>query len=129
MKVANALAASLITSGLEAEAVKADGNAGKAGGADLVCVGDPVHTWNMTKPVKDLLDALKNTEGVAGKKAFAFDTKMKTRLGGSAADKIEKKLKAANLTIARNNESAIVLSKEGPLEEGTEEKFKQIGMT
>ena len=94
----------------------------------MVCVGGPVHAWNMTQPVKDLLDALKNIEGSTSKKAFAFDTKMKTRLGGSAADKIEKKLKAADLAIVRNNESAIVLSKEGPLEEGAEEKFKQIGI-
>jgi len=97
MKVANALAAGLVTGGLEAEVVKADGKAIKAVGADLVCVGGPVHAWNMTKPVKDLLDTLKNTEGAAGKKAFAFDTKMKTRLGGSAADKIEKKTKGGKL--------------------------------
>jgi hypothetical protein len=86
-----------------------------------------VHAWNMTKPVKEFLESLKSAEGLTGKKAFAFDTKMKSRLSGSAGDKIERKLKDMGLIIAKHNESAIVKSREGPLEESAEGTFKQIG--
>jgi hypothetical protein len=66
-------------------------------------------------------------EGLSGKKTFAFDTKMKSRLAGSAGGKIERKLKDLGLTIAKPSESAIVKGREGPLEESAEETFKQIG--
>jgi hypothetical protein len=48
-------------------------------------------------------------------------------LAGSAAGKIEKKLKDIGLTIARHSESAVVEGREGPLEESAEGTFKQIG--
>jgi hypothetical protein len=67
-------------------------------------------------------------KGLAGKKAFVFDTKMKSRLAGSAAGKIENELKDLGLTIARRSESAIVLGREGPLEERSEGTSKQIGV-
>jgi len=60
---------------------------------DLLCVGSPVHGWNASKPVKEFLERLKSVPDFSGKNAFAFDTKMKSRLAGSAGEKIEKKLK------------------------------------
>lgn len=128
-KVAKALAAGLESGGVEAnvakvEAVKFD----ELAEVDLLCVGSPVHAWNASKPVKEFLERLKSAEGLAGKKAFAFDTKMKSRLAGSAGDKIEKKLKDMGLTIAKHSESATVMGREGPLEEGAEGTFKQIGL-
>jgi hypothetical protein len=77
--------------------------------------------------VKEFLERLKNVEGLTGKKAFAFDTKMKSRLAGSAGGKIEKKLKDLGFTIAKQNASALVKGTKGPLEESAEETFKQIG--
>ena len=128
VKIANSLAAGLKNDGVDADIVKADAvKVDELGGVDLLCVGSPVHAWNMTKAVKEFLDGLKGTAGLAGKRAFAFDTKMKTRFSGSAADKIEKKLKDAGFVIAKRNETAIVKAKEGPLEEGAEEAFTQIG--
>jgi flavodoxin len=127
-KVAKILAEGLKGEGVDVSVARADAvKSDELSGVDLLCVGGPVHAWNMTKSVKEFLEQVKSAEGMAGKKAFAFDTKMKTRLSGSAADKIERKLKDAGLTIAKHNESAIVQGREGPLEENAEVTFKQIG--
>ncbi|MBT0159801.1 hypothetical protein G4O51_07430 [Candidatus Bathyarchaeota archaeon A05DMB-2] len=127
-KVAKALAAGLESGGVEADVVKVEAvRLDELAGVDLLCVGSPVHAWNASKPVKEFLERLKSAEGLAGKKAFAFDTKMRSKLAGSAGDKIERRLKDMGLTIAKHSESAIVLGRDGPLEEGAEETFKQIG--
>ena len=127
-KVAGALATGLKNNGVDVELVKADAvKLDELGEVDLLCVGGPVHAWNVSKPVKELLKRLKSVDGLSGKKAFAFDTKLKSRLAGSAGGKIERKLKSLGLTIAKPSGSAIVKSKEGPLQENVEETFKQIG--
>jgi flavorubredoxin len=127
-KVAKALAAGLESGGVDVDVVKVEAvRLDELGGVDLLCVGAPVHAWNASKPMKEFLERLKSVEGLTGKKAFAFDTKMKSRLAGSAGDKIERKLKDLGLTIAKHSESAIVTGREGPLEEDAEGTFKQIG--
>lgn len=127
-KVAKALASGLENAGVDVIVSKVDAvKVEELSGVDLLCVGSPVHAWNASVPVKDFLEHLKSVEGLSGKKAFAFDTKMKSRLAGSAGGKIERKLKDIGLTIARHSESAVVEGREGPLEEGSEGKFKQIG--
>jgi flavorubredoxin len=129
-KIAKALAAGLESGGVEVEVVKVDAvKFDVLGEVDLLCVGGPVHAWNVSKPVKEFLERLKSVEGLSGKKAFAFDTKMgRGRLAGSAGGKIERKLKDLGLTIAKPSESAIVKGREGPLEESAEGTFKQIGV-
>jgi flavorubredoxin len=127
-KVAKALAAGLENGGVDVDVVKVDAvRFDELGRVDLLCVGSPVHGWSASKPVKIFLENLKSVEGLAGKKAFAFDTKMKSKLAGSAGGKIERKLKDLGLTIAKHSESAIVKGSEGPLEESAEGTFKQIG--
>ena len=127
-KVAKALAAGLEGGGVDVEVVKVDAvKFDELGKVDLLCVGSPVHAWNASKPVNEFLERLKSVKGLSGKKAFAFDTKMKSRLAGSAGGKIERKLKDIGLTIARHSESAVVEAREGPLEESAERTFKQIG--
>lgn len=128
-KVANALAAGLESEGVDADVVKVDAvRFDELSGVDLLCVGGPVHAWSVAKPVKKFLERLKSVEGLAGKKAFAFDTKLSSsRFAGSAGGKIEKELKDLGLTAAKHNESALVKGIEGPLHESAEEKFKQIG--
>jgi len=127
-KVARALAKGLENSGVEVDVVAVDAvKFDELGGVDLLCVGSPVQAWNAAKPVKDFLERLKTVQGLSGKKAFAFDTKMKSRLAGSAGGKIESKLKELGMTIVKPSVSAIVKGREGPLEEGAEEKFTQIG--
>jgi len=127
-KVANALATGLQSGGCDVETVKVDAvNLRGLSEIDLLCVGTPVHAFNISKPVKEFLERLMNQEGLSGKKAFAFDTKMKSRLAGTAGGKIEKKLKQLGFEIVKPAKSAVVKGREGPLEEDAEETFKQIG--
>lgn len=127
-KVATALAAGLQSGGCDTETVKVDSvNMSGLSEIDLLCIGTPVHAFNISKPVKEFLEQLKNQESLSGKKAFAFDTKMKSRLAGTAGGKIEKKLKQLGLEIIAPAKSAVVKGREGPLEEGAEETFKKIG--
>jgi flavodoxin len=127
-KVAKALAAGLEGGGVDVDVVKVDAvEFDQLGKVDLLCVGSPVHGWSASEPVNEFLERLKSVKGLSGKKAFAFDTKMKSRLAGSAGGKIERKLKDIGLTIARHSVSAIVEGREGPLEESAEGTFKQIG--
>jgi flavorubredoxin len=128
-KLTKALAAGLKSSGVDAEISKVDAvKAEDLVKADLLCIGSPVHAWSDSKPVKDLLEHLKSVDGLKRRKAFAFDTKMSySRLAGSATGKIESKLKELGLTIVKPGESAAVKGREGPLEEGAEERFNRIG--
>jgi flavodoxin len=127
-KIANALAKGLEDGGVEVDVVKVEEVAmDKLSEYGLLCVGSPTQAWNAARPVKEFLEHLKSVQGLSGKKAFAFDTKMRSRLAGSGGGKIESKLKDSGFTIAKPHASAIVKGREGPLEEGAEETFKQIG--
>ena len=128
-KVAMALAAGLKSGDVDVSVVKVDAvKLDDIGKVNLLCVGSPVHVWNISKPVRGFLERLKGVEGLSGKKAFAFDTKMKSRLAGDAAGKIERKLKTLGFAIVKPHASAIVKGREGELEETAEERFKQIGV-
>lgn len=128
-KIAKALAKGLEGGGVEVNVVAVDAvNFDELSGVDLLCVGSPVQAWNVSKPVKEFLERLKTVQGLSSKKAFAFDTKMsKSWMAGGAGGKIERKLKDLGLTIVKPSVSAIVRGREGPLEDGAEEKFRQIG--
>ena len=127
-KIAKALAAGLQNGGIDTDTAKVgEVKYDELDKIDLLCVGTPVHAWNISKPAREFLERLKDLEGLSGKKAFAFDTKFKSRLAGSAGGKVEKKLKGHGFDIAKSAVSAIVLGNEGPLEEGAEGTFKQIG--
>ena len=128
-KVARALAKGLEGGGVDVECVRVDAvKFDEPIRYDLLVVGGPVHGWSASKPIKEFLERLKSVEGLSGKKAFALDTKMsRGRLVGSAGGKIEGKLKRLGLTIVKPHASAIVKGREGPLEEGAEETFKQLG--
>jgi flavodoxin len=128
-KVARALAKGLEDGGVDVECVRVDAvKLDELSKYDLLVVGGPVHAWSVSKPIKAFLERLKSVEGLSGKKAFALDTKMsRGRLAGSAGGKIEGKLKSLGLTIVKPHASAVVKGREGPLEEGAEETFKQLG--
>ncbi len=126
-RLANALAEGLRKQGIEVDCVRVDAVAvGRLAGYDLLVVGGPTHAFGISKPMKDFIEKLKNVD-LRGKKAFAFDTKLKSRLAGSAAKGIEKHLERLGMSIVKPHSSAIVKGAEGPLEEGVEEKFRQIG--
>ena len=127
-KIARALAMGLQSGGCDVETVKVDSvEFGKINDIDLLCLGTPVHAWNISRPTKEFLGQLEKLEGFHGKKAFAFDTKFKSRMAGSAGGKIEKRLKRLGFEIIKPAMSAIVKGTEGPLEEGAEESFRQTG--
>jgi flavorubredoxin len=93
---------------------------------DLLVIGGPTHGFGMSKPMKTFMKKLEH-EDLRGKNAFAFDTKFGTRFAGSAGRGIEKRLKRLGLNIVKQRASATVKGGKGPLLEGMEEKFKQIG--
>jgi flavodoxin len=127
-KVAKALSAGLQSAGCEVETSRVDAvRYDELSSIDLLCVGTPVHAFNISKPAKEFLARLADQQGMSGKKAFAFDTKLKSRMAGTAGGKIEKKLGKLGFEIIEPAKSAVVKGREGPLEEGVEERFKQIG--
>ena len=100
---------------------------------DIICMGAPTEGFSAPKPIKEFLAKLKGVN-LAGKYGFAFDTKVDSRLSGSAAKFIEKELKSQGLQIVAPRESAIVFAlKEmgtitgARLKEGEEERFREIG--
>ena len=128
-KVAKALAKGLGDSGIDVDTLRVDVvKFDEFGKYDLLVVGGPVHAWSATKPIKTFLERLKTVEGLSGKKAFAFDTKLsRSSLAGSVGGKIEGSLKSLGLTIVKPHATAVVKGREGPLEEGAEEAFTQLG--
>lgn len=98
----------------------------KLGDYDFLAIGGPTHTFGPSRPMKDFLQKLENVN-ISSKGAFAFDTKYGSRFAGSAGKRIEKKLKKLGMSIVKSHVSAIVKGGEGPLEDGAEETFKQIG--
>jgi len=100
---------------------------------DLICLGGPTEVFTATKQVKDFLKALGGL-GIEGKFGFAFDTKIDSRMSGSAAKYIENALDDRGLRMIAGRESAIVKSrKEGgkivgaDLREGEEKRFEELG--
>jgi len=126
-KIAEALSEGMKREGLDADCVRIDNvDPNKLAEYELLAIGAPTHGFGISRPMKDFL---KKLEGVnlKNKKAFAFDTRLKSRFAGSAAKGIEKQLKELQMTIIKPYVSAIVKGSKGPLEEGAEEKFIQIG--
>ena len=127
-KIARALARGMEKQGVKVDCVKADEvDVDKLVEYDFLAIGGPTHMFGISKPMKAFLEKLKSVD-IKGKKAFAFDTKLKAWwLPGSAGKGIEKTLKGLGMSIVKPNSSAIVTGNEGPLEEGMEEMFEQIG--
>ena len=101
---------------------------------DLICVGGPTEVFGASKPTKDFMTALSGVD-LEGKFGFAFDTKLNSRLSGSAAKFIEHGLDDDGLHIAAPRESAIVTTRKekaqiigADLREGEEKRFEELGM-
>lgn len=126
-KIAKAIAEGMEEQGVKVDLINAEEvDASKLGEYDMLAVGGPTHVHGVSKPMKAFLERLRSVD-VKGRKAFAFDTKMKAWWAGSAAGGIQKGLKKARMSILKPHSSAIVTGREGPLEEGMEETFRQIG--
>lgn len=101
---------------------------------DLICIGAPTEGFTAPKPIKQFLSKLKSIK-LSGKYGFAFDTKVESRLAGSAAKFIEKELTSQGLKLITSRKSAIVytLKEMGSisgarLKEGEDKTFEQVGL-
>lgn len=95
-------------------------------GYDTLVFGSPTHAWNMSDGMKDLFNRMKG-ESFRGKKAAAFDTKFNRRFAGSAAKKMEGRLRKLGFDIAVEPMSFFVKGMEGPLEDGELQKCEKFG--
>lgn len=100
---------------------------------NLVCIGGPTEGFSATKPIRKIFDDLKGVN-LGEKFCFAFDTRLDSRLSGSAAKYIQKEFTNLGLNIGAPYESATVHSiKErgsicrAKLKEGEEKRFEEIG--
>lgn len=132
-RIARLLAAGLQESGVEAESVNIkEAQTDALAGYDLLALGAPTQYFTASKPLKAFLERLKGIE-LKGKKGFAFDTRLDSRLSGSAAKFIEKRLQELGFIIIRPRASALVMCEKGArpeetiLKEGMEERFESIG--
>ena len=128
-KVAKALAKGLRDNGVDVDTLRAGMvNFDELSRYDLLVVGGPVHAWSATKPIMAFLERLKTVEGLGGKRAFAYDIKLsRSSLAGNVGGNIEGSLKDLGLTIAKPHATAVVKGSKGPLEEGAEEAFTELG--
>ncbi len=99
----------------------------------LICVGAPTETYSASKPMKQFLKTLRDVK-LSGKYGFAFDTKVDSRLSGSAAKFIEKELGRLGLQLILRREYAYVDVTKGKgaslgarLKDGEEARFEKIG--
>lgn len=101
---------------------------------DLICLGAPTEAFTSSRTMKDFFAKLDNYD-LSGKYGFAFDTKISSRLSGSAAKYMESHFNNLKLHPTIQRESAIVSSiRQGgkiigaKLKDGEEERFEQIGL-
>jgi flavorubredoxin len=107
-KVAQALAKGIHKNPIEVATFNIhDAKIGTLSGYDFIAIGGPTHYATASKPMKDFLKELEQTN-LRGKYGFAFDTRVDSFWAGSAAKVIERKLKASGLQIVRPHSSAIV---------------------
>jgi len=132
--VARSFLAGLKEAGIEASCTNAkDADVDSLRQYDLICVGAPTEAFSASKPMKEFLGRL-DSVGLSGKSSFAFDTKLNSRLSGSAAKFIEKELSGLGLQPLAPHESAIVFSLRergaitgARLKDGEDERFEKIG--
>ena len=94
---------------------------------DLIVVGAPTQAFTASKPMKEFIDRLESVGGLAGKKFYAFDTKLPSRFSGSAARYIESRLERMGLRSAGPRSSAIGRGSVFRLDDGEEKRFELIG--
>lgn len=126
-KIAKAISQGLKEQGLKTDCVEVSKvEVNKLTEYDLLAIGGPTHVFGMSSHIKEFMKKLEEIN-LQGKNAFAFDTKFKSRFYGSAAKKIEERLRKMQMRIVKPYSSAIVKKIEGSLIEGEKEKFKQLG--
>ncbi len=90
-------------------------------GLDMLIVGCPTQAWTSTVAINGLIHSIPDS-AMAGVKAATFDTRVRSRLSGSAAPKIEKALKKNGVRIIAPPQAFFVKGRSGPLVEGEAER-------
>ena len=98
---------------------------------DLIAIGAPTEKFAASKSIKNFLESLKGVS-LTSKCGFAFDTRFDSRLAGSAAKFIERKMNELGVEIILPHSSATVFSAKEEkggvkLREGELERFQAIG--
>jgi len=100
---------------------------------DLICLGGPTEVFTATREVKEFLNSMGGV-GMDGKFGFAFDTKLDSKMSGSAAKYIEHALDDRGIRVIAHRQSAIVTSRKlagkiigADLKEGEEKRFEELG--
>jgi flavodoxin len=132
--VARAFERGLIEAGMETICAKtSDVAPGSLHDYDLVCLGGPTEVFTATREVKEFLNTIRSVD-LEGKFGFAFDTKLDSRMSGSAAKYIEHALDDSGLHMIAERQSAIVTSRKdggkivgADLKEGEERRFEELG--
>ena len=126
-KIAQSLASGMNEQGIEVDCVKVENvQIDRLTEYDLLAIGGPTHGFGTSKPVKDFIEKLKHMD-LRDKKAYAFDTKNRGGIWGSAAKGIERRLKSIGMELVKPCDSAIVKGLKVPLQDGMERTFYQIG--
>ncbi|MCW3978193.1 MAG: flavodoxin family protein [Candidatus Bathyarchaeota archaeon] len=134
-KIARALARGLEEKGVEVDCLRIDEvDVERLAEYDFIAVGGPTHMIRTSKPMKAFLERLRTVD-LRGLKGFSFDTRNESRMNGrrwlllenSAARVIEGVLKSRGVDTVKPRHSAIVEGREGPLYDGMEELFTQMG--
>jgi flavodoxin len=90
-KIAGSLARGLQEAGVEAQAVDIKAaRVDELKAYDLLALGAPTQYFTALKPLKEFLERLKGLD-LKGKRGFAFDTKLDSRLSGRARQNSLKK--------------------------------------
>ena len=93
---------------------------------DLVAVGGPTHVHNPSKPMRNFLQELKRLD-LSDTYAIAWGTHIRHVFSGDSSKGIAKALKTAGAKVL-SRISLHVEGREGPLENGSYERIREIGI-
>lgn len=93
-------------------------------GKELLIIGSPTQVWNPSLSTIYLLLRMR-AKYLKGIKAAAFDTGFRDERSGSAASKIDRRLRALGCQMIVPPERFYVADMEGPLEDGEVERARE----
>lgn len=93
-------------------------------GKELLIIGSPTQSWNPSLSTIYLLLRLR-AKYLKGIKAAAFDTGFRNEKSGSAASKIDRRLRRLGCQMVVPPERFYVADTEGPLEDGEVERARE----
>ena len=99
-------------------------------GYDFLAVGGPTNIARMSKAMQGFFEELRTVD-IRGKRGFCFGTRMDSRMNlfdiNGSAKRIEGKLRKKKVHIIKPRVNVLVEGREGPMTEGSEHLFEEIG--